>query len=129
MYDFFIWGTSFRDVQDGDNDSGCFIASAAYGSPVEPHVKLLREFRDNFLLNNYVRQAFIDLYYRCSPPLANFIAGHDALKSVVRWVIVPVVGMGYVALKLGIVPMIAAIFFFGIGIIGFARYGRKFGKS
>jgi len=36
----------------------CFIATAAYGSPLEPHVSLLRNFRDHFLLSNTVGKSF-----------------------------------------------------------------------
>ena len=80
---------------------GCFIATAAYGSPMEPYVKVLRDFRDRFMINNGVGKAFINLYSTYSPPVADFIASHDTVRLVVRWSLMPIVGMTWVALYLG----------------------------
>jgi len=62
----------------------CFIATAAYGSKFEPSVVLLRHFRDKFLLTNSLGTAFVNFYYRNSPPIAKFIAGSKPLKFGIR---------------------------------------------
>jgi hypothetical protein len=68
---------------------------------MEPHVKILREFRDMFLINNLVGKVFVDLYYTYSPPVADFIASHDTARLMVRWSLMPIVGMSWMALHLG----------------------------
>jgi Zn-dependent metalloprotease len=69
----------------------CFIATAAYGSPLEPHVAALRKFRDEHLLTNPAGQAFVRGYYRWSPPVAAVIARHEGLRAAVRAGLTPVV--------------------------------------
>jgi hypothetical protein len=69
----------------------CFIATAAYGSPIEPHVRVLREFRDRYLQRTAPGRAFIRFYYRHSPPVAAFIAEHAWLRSLVRMLLTPLV--------------------------------------
>ena len=71
--------------------SGCFIATAAYGSALDPHVMALREFRDRYLRHNTTGRAFIRFYYRHSPPIAAAIARHEPLRLVVRAMLTPMV--------------------------------------
>jgi uncharacterized repeat protein (TIGR01451 family) len=70
---------------------GCFIATAAYGSALEPHVMALREFRDHYLQRSALGRAFIRFYYRHSPPIAAVIAGHEWLRFLVRMLLTPLV--------------------------------------
>jgi YVTN family beta-propeller protein len=99
-------GTVSTDTIDGndsgtgfnDDDDGCFIATAAFGSAMESHVKILKNFRDCYLLTNRVGRGFVRFYYRYSPPVAHFIAKHESLKLLVRYALYPVVGLSYVAL-------------------------------
>ncbi len=70
---------------------GCFIATAAWGSPLDPHVDALRRFRDQHLLSNAAGRAFVDGYYRHSPPLAQIIAGNDNLRALTRSLLTPLV--------------------------------------
>jgi hypothetical protein len=83
-------------VKNSSGGGGCFIATAAYGSILEPHVKILREFRDLYLMHSVSGRAFVKLYYKYSPPLADIIRHHDFLRAVVRWALAPVVGLAYV---------------------------------
>jgi hypothetical protein len=69
----------------------CFIATAAWGSWMDPHVRSLRAFRDEMLMPHAPGRAFVAFYYRHSPPVAEFIARHDALRALTRAVLTPVV--------------------------------------
>ena len=88
---------------------GCFIATAAYGSLMEPHVKLLRQFRDRFLLTNAVGKTFVRLYYRYSPPMAKFISAHESLRMVVRWSLLPLISFSWMLLHLGFSPTLLVL--------------------
>jgi endonuclease YncB( thermonuclease family) len=122
-----LWEIIWRN---GDGDSkwviaNCFIATAAYGSQMEPHVKILRDFRDRFLLGNTVGRIFVRLYYTYSPPMADFIKKHDKLRAMVRITLLPVVGVGWVALKIGLIPTMAITLFFVSCFIGVIWFRQK----
>ncbi len=67
-----------------DDDEFCFIATAAYGTPTAEEINILRQFRDDFLRDSALGNGFINFYYQTSPPLADFIAEHEVLRTVVR---------------------------------------------
>ena len=69
----------------------CFIATAAYGSYDDFDVWVLRQFRNKVLLKSDAGRWFVRTYYRLSPPIAHFIAGHDALRATVRILLKPFV--------------------------------------
>ena len=104
---------------------GCFIATAAYGSLMEPHVKILRDFRDRFLLGNTLGDSFVRLYYTYSPPIADFIAEHDILKSMVRISLLPIVGVGWIALKIGPLSTVAIMLLFISFVVGLICHRRR----
>lgn len=64
--------------------SGCFIATACYGNYNAKEVLVLREYRDNVLLNSLVGKNFVKFYYFISPPIAKIIAKSSFLKSIIR---------------------------------------------
>jgi len=75
----------------GGGGGGCFIATAAFGSALEPRVIKLREFRDIYLLPSDSGRAFVELYYALSPPLADVIAADEGLRTGARVVLAPFV--------------------------------------
>jgi hypothetical protein len=85
-------------TESNGGGGGCFIATAAYGSALEYHVKILREFRDTYLMPTNLGRGFVKLYYQYSPALADVIVKHDSVRGLVRCGLAPVVGMAYVVL-------------------------------
>ena len=90
---------NFQEEASAPSSGWCFIATAAYGTPMAEEVQVLRKFRDSYLITNPPGQAFVSLYYRVSPPVARLIAGHPALKPLVRAGLWPAVAMSTLAVK------------------------------
>ena len=110
---------------EGDG-GGCFIATAAYGSLMEPHVKILRDFRDRFLIENNIGKVFVKFYYKHSPPIADFIAKHDSLRATVRISLLPVVGVSLIALKIGPLSTVTLMLIFISCFVGIVWFRRRY---
>lgn len=65
-------------------DFRCFIATAAYGTPLHRDVRLFRAFRDDVLMKSWPGRLLVEAYYALSPTLADAIQKRPALKSWVR---------------------------------------------
>ncbi|UCD89938.1 MAG: S8 family serine peptidase, partial [Desulfobacterales bacterium] len=109
----------------GGGGGGCFIATAAYGSPMASHVQTLREFRDRYLLTTKLGKSFISVYYTYSPQIADTIAKHAFVKSMVRLGLLPMVGLSWMVLRVG--PVYTAIFMlvFSIGLIAAIQFIKR----
>ena len=111
----------------GDGDV-CFIATAAFGSAVESHVKVLRAFRDTYLIPYTLGRIFVRTYYKYSPPLAQFISKHEILKIAVRIGLLPLIGFSYSMLHFGLVitlTMLVILLGTPVFLVSFYRWGSQ----
>jgi len=90
-----------------DKKGGCFIATAAYGSSLHPYLNILRDFRDKYLMPSQFGRKLVELYYRYSPIMANFLAKHEVLKVAVRINLLPVIAFSYSMVHFG--PIASAV--------------------
>lgn len=74
----------------GGGGGGCFIATATYGTPMAEEIDTLRSLRDRYLLQTSIGAAFVDTYYRISPPAADYISRSPALRAAARLLLAPV---------------------------------------
>ena len=119
-----------------ENGGGCLIATATYGSELAPQVQLLREIRDNSLLQTESGSAFMgtfnDIYYTFSPTIADYERESPIFKEAVKLTITPMIttlsimenansesevlglGLSIIALNLAMYIGIPAVVFIGI---------------
>ena len=107
-------------------DRLCFIATAAYNSPLHPHVKILRDFKDKYLMPSKLGRMLVNSYYKYSPSAAELITKNKALKVAVRVNLLPLVVLSYSMLHFG--PVITAAMLLFIFVLPFFlvwSYRRK----
>ena len=103
--------------------AGCFIATAAYGSALEPQVVLLRGFRDRYLVTNPPGRAFVRWYARTSPPIAARICRPSPiLRGLVRGILWPLVGIAWLTLHPGVG---SSVLLGAGGLTGWIWYRRR----
>ena len=119
-----------------EKGGGCLIATATYGSELAPQVQLLREIRDNSLLQTESGSAFMGtfnhIYYTFSPTIADYERESPIFKEAVKFAITPMIttlsimenansesevlglGLSIIALNIGMYIGIPAVVIIGI---------------
>jgi len=120
--------TSTDNGDGGGEKKGCFIATAAYGSPLHPHLDILRDFRDKYLMPNGFGRKLVALYYRYSPSIAGFIARQKLLKVAVRINLLPVIAFSSLMVHFGPVATTIMLVFMLVFPILFIRFYPGKGK-
>ena len=81
--------------ESSEEGGGCLIATAAYGSEMSPQVQMLREIRDNHLMNTESGSAFMsafnNVYYSFSPIVADYERENPMFKEVVKVGLTPMI--------------------------------------
>jgi len=78
--------------------SGCFVATAAYGTAMQPQVQALRVARDALRTRSTTFATATDLYYRAGPVAAQLVGRSDSARALVRRLLAPVVAVSQAAL-------------------------------
>lgn len=73
--------------------SPCFVATAAYGSPLDARIGVLRRARDRYLMPSAVGRALVRAYYEIGPSLADWVRGSEERRAAARSVLDPIVAL------------------------------------
>ena len=99
---------------------GCLIATAAFGSEMSPQVQLLREIRDNTVLQTESGSAFMtgfnQFYYSFSPAIADYERENPAFKETVKLALTPLL-TSLTLLQYADIDSESEMLGYGIGII------------
>jgi hypothetical protein len=76
-------GASYKPTSTSSN-SGCYIATMAYGDYDHPQVMILRKFRDEVLDKSEFGKWFIKTYYHYSPKLVKKLKNKKVINSMIR---------------------------------------------
>ncbi|ABX12127.1 CFI-box-CTERM domain-containing protein [Nitrosopumilus maritimus] len=129
---------------ESNDGGGCLIATAAYGSEMAPQVQLLREIRDNQLMNTESGMSFMtgfnQIYYSFSPYIADMQRENPMFKEAIKIGITPLLsslsvmkyaesesqvlgyGVGVILMNIGIYFAVPAMLFFGIKKVRRVRF-------
>ena len=123
---------------------GCLIATAAYSSEMAPQVQLLREIRDNQLMNTDSGISFMtgfnQFYYSFSPTIADMQRENPIFKEAVKLWITPLLsslsvmsyaesesqvigyGIGVILMNIGMYFVAPVMLFYGIRKVRRAKF-------
>ena len=104
------------------DEKNCFISTAAFGSQSAPEVKIFRQFRNSFLLTNFVGKIFVKFYYQISPAIAEVISGNEYLKMTTRVLLYPAFAFAYLSLKLGFTVSVFVFLFILLAMVKLSQH-------
>jgi hypothetical protein len=133
------------------SQSGCLIATAAFGSELAPQVQQLRLFRDGIVLKTSAGSSFMSVfnawYYSFSPSIADYERQVPWLQSAVRILIYPLLGilalstsvyeslalsseLGIVSAGITVSALVGLLYFAPVGVaLGIANRKRRWSLS
>ena len=80
-------------VPDNEENGGCLIATATFGSELSPQVQQLRELRDNTILKTNSGIAFMStfnqFYYSFSPTISDLEREQPILRGIMKVTLTP----------------------------------------
>ena len=116
-----ITATNYLGIElKKSNNGGCLIATASFGSELAPQVQLLREIRDNTILQTKSGSAFMtgfnQLYYSFSPTIADYERENPTFKEAVKLTLIPLL-TSLTLLQYADIDSESEMLGYGIGII------------
>ncbi|MFC2167708.1 CFI-box-CTERM domain-containing protein [Acidobacteriota bacterium] len=118
-----------EDIVEEIKKAPCFIATAAFGSPLHPYVQTLQDFRDKYLMSSRAGRKLVSLYYKYSPHIAELITNHKALRTVVRIWLIPFVAVGYSMVHFGPIKTTMMFVLSIIPLFFFVWFYRRKGEN
>jgi len=107
-------------TMDKYNGGGCLIATAAFGSELAPQVQLLREIRDDMVLQTKSGSIFMagfnQFYYSFSPVIADYERENPAFKEAVKITLTPLL-TSLTLLQYADIDSESEMLGYGIGVI------------
>ena len=86
--------TSFTTpARVGGQVDACFVATAAYGTPLANEVSHLRQFRDGVLRRSVLGELFVETYYTVGPAFSTVVDHSDPLRHAARDSLSPLIAM------------------------------------
>ncbi|MGF1468456.1 MAG: CFI-box-CTERM domain-containing protein [Sandaracinaceae bacterium] len=73
--------------------SPCFVATAAYGTPLADEIGTLRRLRDRYLEPHPMGRAAVRAYEAVGPAAARWIEAHESRRAVARALLAPLVAL------------------------------------
>lgn len=111
------------------NQSKCFIATAAYRSPTAAPVMMLRQFRDEVLLQFGLGKSFVRWYYHWSPPAAEWLMAHSEFRYPVLVALVPLEIVAWLCLRPLVLLSLLTLVLGGAVALRVRRQSRREGEA